>query len=285
MKLTVLSGKGGTGKTTVAVNMALSLPNIQLLDADVEEPNCQYFLKPEFNQSEEIYRKIPEIDQTKCTACRKCVDFCEYNALAMMLDEVLVFPEICHSCGGCEKICPENAITEIDRALGVLKHSASEHDIDFWQGELNIGEESSVPVIEALKEKMDLKKDIIIDAQPGTTCPTIEAVADSDYGILVTEPTPFGLSDLKIASQLMDELKIPYGVIINRAEEESDHIIENYCEKNNIDILLKIPFKREFAYLYSDGIPFVIDYPEWQEKFKTVFAEIRGVLDEKNYSN
>lgn len=285
MKLTVLSGKGGTGKTTVAVNMAISLPNIQLLDADVEEPNCQYFLKPNFNQSEEIYRKIPEIDQTKCTACRKCVDFCEYNALAMMLDEVLVFPEICHSCGGCEKICPENAITEIDRELGVLKHSATEYDIDFWQGELNIGEESSVPVIEALKEKADLQKDIIIDAQPGTTCPTIEAVVDSDYGILVTEPTPFGLSDLKIASQLMDELEIPYGVIINRAEEESDYIIENYCNKNDIDILLKIPFKREFAYLYSDGIPFVIDYPEWQEQFKTVFAEIRGVLNEKDHSN
>lgn len=285
MKLTVLSGKGGTGKTTVAVNMAISLPNIQLLDADVEEPNCQYFLNPTFDKAEDIYRKVPEIDQSKCTACRSCVDFCEYNALAMMLDEVLVFPELCHSCGGCEKICPEDAIIEIDRSLGVLKHSIVEYGIDFWQGELNIGEESSVPVIEALKEKADIQKDVIVDAQPGSTCPTIEAVVDSDYGILVTEPTPFGLSDLKIASQLMEELEIPYGVIINRAEEESDYIIEDFCYKNDVDILLKIPFEREFAHLYSNGIPFVIDYPEWKEQFRALFAEIRGVLDEKDYSN
>ena len=285
LKLTVLSGKGGTGKTTVSVNMALSLPNIQLLDADVEEPNSQYFLHPNFDNEEKIYRKVPEINQDICTACRKCVDFCEYNALAMMLDEVLVFPEICHSCGGCEKICPADAITEIDRVLGVLKHANNDYDIDFWQGELNIGEESSVPVIEALKEKADNQKDVIIDAQPGTTCPTIEAVVDSDYGILVTEPTPFGLSDLKLASELMDELQIPYGVIINRAEEDSDYIIENFCKEKDIDILLKIPFKRVFAHLYSDGIPFVAEYPAWKEEFKAVFEEIRGVLNEKNYSN
>jgi MinD superfamily P-loop ATPase len=285
LKLTVLSGKGGTGKTTVSVNMALSLPNIQLLDADVEEPNSQYFLHPNFDKEENVFRKVPEINQSKCTACRQCVDFCEYNALAMMIDEVLVFPEICHSCGGCEKICPENAITEVDRVLGVLKHATTEYDVDFWQGELNIGEESSVPVIEALKEKTDNQKDIIIDAQPGTTCPTIEAVVDSDYGILVTEPTPFGLSDLKLASELMDELEIPYGVIINRAEEDSDEIIEEFCQEKGIDILLKIPFKREFAHLYSDGIPFVADYPEWKDKFKTVFEQIRGVIDGKNYSN
>jgi len=285
VKLTVLSGKGGTGKTTVSVNMALSLSKIQLLDADVEEPNCKYFIGTDFDKEEKIYRKVPKVDQEKCTACRKCVDFCEYNALAMMIDEVLVFPEICHSCGGCKRICPVNAINEVDRELGNLKHGVNKYGIDFWQGELNIGEESSVPVIEELKEKTNPNKNVIIDAQPGTTCPTIEAAADSDYCILVTEPTPFGLSDLKLASELMDELKIPHGVIINRAEEDSDYIIEDFCEERNINILLKIPFIRDFAHLYSNGIPFVIDYPTWKDEFKKVFKEIRGVLDEKNNGN
>lgn len=285
MKITVLSGKGGTGKTTVSVNLALSIENVQLLDADVEEPNLQYFLHPIFDKEESIYRKIPEVDQQKCTSCRKCVDFCEYNALSMMIDEVLVFPEICHSCGGCKLICPENAITETDRELGVLKHAKSEYNVDFWQGELNIGEESSVPVIEALKKKIDPDKDIIIDAQPGTTCPTIEAVVDSDYGLLVTEPTPFGLSDLKLAAKLMDELKIPYGVIINRAEKDSNYIIEDYCNINDIDILLRIPFKRKYAQLYSEGIPFVQKEKELKNHFRKVFKQVRSVVDEKNHSN
>lgn len=285
MKITVLSGKGGTGKTTVAVNMALSLPNVQLLDADVEEPNLQYFLHPKFDNKELIYRKIPEINQKKCTSCRECIDFCEYNALAMMIDQVLVFPEICHSCGGCEKVCPENVIKEIDRELGVLKHAKINNKLDFWQGVLNIGEESSVPVIEALKEKAVNDKFVIIDAQPGTTCPTIEAVVDSDYGILVTEPTPFGLSDLKIASQLMDKINIPYGVIINRSEQGSDQIIEDYCSTNNIDILMKIPFKRRYARLYSEGIPFVEKNSKLKEEFKIVFDQIRGVVDEKDDGN
>lgn len=285
MKITVLSGKGGTGKTTVSVNLALSLDNVRLLDADVEEPNSQYFLHPNFDKKESIYRKIPEVDQVKCTSCRKCVDFCEYNALAMMIDEVLVFPEICHSCGGCKLICPENAITEKERELGVLKHATNKYNVDFWQGELNIGEESSVPVIEALKKKADPNKDIIIDAQPGTTCPTIEAVVDSDYGILVTEPTPFGLSDLKLAAELMDELKIPYGVIINRAEEDSNYIIEEFCNENDIDILLKIPFKRKYAKLYSEGIPFVLKEKKLKNDLQKVFRQIGSVVNEENHSN
>ncbi|MGM0410045.1 MAG: ATP-binding protein [Bacillota bacterium] len=288
MNITVLSGKGGTGKTTVSTNLALSLENVQLMDADVEEPDSYIFIEPDFEEGYiPVNRKIPEINQEKCTACRKCVDFCEYNALAMMLDEVMVFPEVCHSCGGCKIVCPENAITEKDRELGKLKYdkSANKGKIDFWQGEMNIGEESSTPVIEALKEHIDDNKTTIIDAPPGTTCPTIEATVDSDYAILVTESTPFGLNDLEMSVEVMEEIDIPFGVIINRSEEGEDGIIEEFCERKDINILMKIPFNREIAELYSDGIAFVKEMDEWKERFKELFSVIEGEIDEKNNSN
>jgi len=275
MRITVLSGKGGTGKTTVATNLALSLVNSQLLDADVEAPNSYIFINPQFEEEyEEVNRAIPVIDKDKCTLCRRCVDFCEYNALALMLDKVLVFPELCHSCGGCKRICPEGAITEENKELGKIRWDISGKDPEFWQGELNIGEETAVPVIEQLKEHANNEKNVIIDAPPGTTCPTIEAAIDSDYVILVTEPTPFGLHDLKMAVEVMKELKIPFGVIINRSEEGADSIIENYCNNEDIKILLRIPFDRKIAELYSKGIPFMEEMPEWKDKFQKLYAEI-----------
>ena len=288
MNITVLSGKGGTGKTTVSTNLALSLENVQLMDADVEEPDSYIFINPDFNEDYiPVNRKIPVINEEKCTGCRKCVDFCEYNALAMMLDEVMVFPEVCHSCGGCEIVCPENAITEKDRELGKLKYDkeVQKGKIEFWQGEMNIGEESSTPVIEALKERIKNNKTTIIDAPPGTTCPTIEATVDSDFALLVTESTPFGLNDLQMSVEVMREVNIPFGVIINRSEEGEDSLIEDYCKKENIDILMKIPFDRKIAELYSEGIAFVKEMEEWKEKFKELFSVIEGEIDEKNNNN
>ncbi|MFW5991773.1 MAG: ATP-binding protein, partial [Halanaerobiaceae bacterium] len=286
MKITVLSGKGGTGKTTVATNLALSLENVQLMDADVEEPDDYIFIEPNFqNGYEAVNRLIPVINDEKCTACRKCVDFCEYNALALMLDNVLVFPEICHSCGGCARVCPVDAITEKEREVGRIRGDTSNRNLEFWQGELNIGEEVSVPVIEQLKEHINEDKTVIIDAQPGTTCPTIEAAIDSDFCILVTEPTPFGLNDLRMAVEVIEGINKPAGVVINRAEEEHDHIIEDYLQETGIPVLMKIPFERRIAELYSTGIPFVKEWPEWQEKFINMYSRIRGLVDnEKNYN-
>jgi len=275
ISLSILSGKGGTGKTTIAVNMALALENVQLLDADVEEPNDYIFISPEINskENESVMRLIPVVDDDKCTACRKCVDFCEYNALAMMLDNVLVFEEVCHSCGGCKIVCPEEAITEKEKELGKLRHDSQEN-LDFWQGELNTGEEKAVPVIEKLKTKVDKTKKIIIDSPPGTTCPTIEAITDTDFTLLVTEPSPFGLHDLKMVVEMLEKISQPYAVVINRAESDSDYLIEDYCRENDIKILLKVPFSRKIAELYSRGEVFVDKIKGWEDKFKQLYKDI-----------
>ncbi|TDQ00020.1 MinD superfamily P-loop ATPase [Halanaerobium saccharolyticum] len=276
ISLSILSGKGGTGKTTLAVNLALALENVQLLDADVEEPNDYLFISPEIEskETESVMRLIPEVNDDKCTACRKCVDFCEYNALAMMLDNVLVFEEVCHSCGGCKIVCPEDAITEKEKELGKLRHD-SLSNLDFWQGELNTKEEKAVPVIEKLKTKIDRDKKVIIDSPPGTTCPTIEAITDTDFTIVVTEPSPFGLHDLKMVIEMLNEIEQPFAVVINRAEADSDYLIEDYCQEEGIKIMLKIPFSRKIAELYSEGIPFVDKLEGWDEKLQQLYQEIR----------
>ena len=274
MKIAIASGKGGTGKTTVATNLALSIGSCQFIDCDVEEPNANIFIRAEIKESEDVTMNIPEIDKMKCDYCGKCSDFCIYNAIAVVPSSVLVFPELCHSCGGCEIVCPKNAINWYKRIVGKVEHGQVK-EIDFYQGILNVGEMQAVPVIKSLKSKVDKNKNVIIDIPPGTSCPVIESIGGSDYCILVTEPTPFGLHDLKLAVEVVSHLNIPFGVIINR-DGIGDKKVETYCQNENIAILLKIPEKRTIAHLYSKGIALVNESYEWHEMFGQVFNRIQN---------
>lgn len=272
MIISVASGKGGTGKTTVSTNLALSIENVQFFDFDVEEPDSNIFLKTDIFESEDVNVLIPEIDKEKCTFCGKCSQFCRYNALAVIKKNVLVFPELCHSCGGCALVCPVKAVKYNLRPIGKIEHGKTK-EIDFYQGFLNIGEAQAIPVLKSLKRKIDKEKNVIIDAPPGTACPFVETVTSSNYCILVTEPTPFGLNDLKIAVDTVRLFDVPFGVIINR-DGVGDNKVEIYCQKENIPILAKIPQSSEIAELYSNGIPFVNSLSDWKHKFRQIFQQI-----------
>lgn len=273
MILSVASGKGGTGKTTVATNIALSLDKVQFLDCDVEEPNANIFLQVNLKESEDVALHIPEIDTEKCDYCSRCSEFCAYHALAVVPSKVLVFPELCHTCGGCELVCPKHAIRWRERAIGRIEHGKTK-SIDFYHGLLNVGEAQAIPVIKAVKKKINKSEDVIIDVPPGTSCPVIESITDSNYCILVTEPTPFGLHDLKLAVEVVRHMGIPFGVIINR-DGIGDQRVEAYCEKEQIPILLKIPERETIALLYSKGIALVQESYEWREMFSLVFHRIQ----------
>ena len=270
--ITVASGKGGTGKTTVAVNMALSLENVQLLDCDVEEPNSHILLQPKITETEPVYTKVPVISEELCVYCGKCSKFCAYNALFVAPKTVMVFPELCHNCGGCMLVCPKDAITEKERQIGVIKKGEAK-GVEIVYGELNVGEAMAVPLIKAVKNQMKNDKTVVIDAPPGTACSLVASVHKTDYCILVTEPTPFGLHDLKITVQVLKNLGVPMGVVINRAGI-GDRKVYEYCKKEKIPLLLEIPFSKKIAELYSRGVPFVAEMPEWKEKF----LEIRDTI-------
>ncbi len=274
MIISIASGKGGTGKTTIATNLALSLKNIQFLDCDVEEPNSNIFIKSLIKESEDVKVDVPKINEEKCNYCKKCADFCMYNAIAVVPSKVLVFPELCHSCGGCELVCPQDAITWDKKTIGKIEHGKYEN-IDFYQGILNIGEMQAIPVLKYLKKKIDRTKNVIIDAPPGTSCPVIETIIGSDYCILVTEPTPFGLHDLKLAVDVIKHLKIPFGVIVNR-DGIGDDKVYSYCKKEKIPVIMKIPNNKKIAGLYSNGIAFANEMPDWKNQFKNLFEKIKG---------
>ena len=223
-------------------------------------------------KKEDVAIPIPKIDKAKCDLCGKCSAFCQYNALAVIPDDVLFFQNLCHGCGGCSIVCPKNAITEKKRIIGVIERGYREN-MEFYRGVLNIGEPMATPIIKALKKKIDNKKNVILDSPPGTACPMIETIRETDFCILVTEPTPFGLHDLKIAVEVTRTLNVPYGVIINR-DGIGDDRVEKYSHTEKIPILMKIPYNKEIARLYSKGFPFVLEMPEWKKKFTDLYKLI-----------
>lgn len=273
LKIAVASGKGGTGKTLVAVNLALSVKADQLLDCDVEEPNDHIFIKPDEIKVEKVEVLVPEIDLKKCTYCRKCAEFCQYNALFVAGETAMVFNELCHSCGGCKLVCPENAITEKPRTIGEILIGESK-DIELVYAKLNIGEALAVPVISAVKDRMKKEGLIVLDSPPGAACPVVESVIDSDYCIMVTEPTPFGLHDLEVATEVVMQLKIPLGVVVNFAGI-GDRGVYEFCNEKGIPIIMEIPYERRIAELYSNGIPFTVEMPEWKTRFQEMLVKIK----------
>jgi MinD superfamily P-loop ATPase len=273
MIISVASGKGGTGKTTIATSLAISInKNIQFLDCDVEEPDSHIFLKPKIKKIKNATIPIPEIDRTRCDFCGKCADICVYNALAVLKDKVLIFENLCHGCGGCTILCPQKAIKEVNRDIGIVEIGNSSK-IEFIHGKLNIGEVMAPPLIRIVKEHINTGKLVIIDAPPGTTCPVIEAIKGSDFCILVTEPTPFGLNDLIMAVEVLRKLNISFGVVINRSNIGDDRV-DNYCIEEDIPILLHIPYSKEIAISYSEGIPMVERFPEYKNWFLELYESI-----------
>jgi MinD superfamily P-loop ATPase len=275
-KIAVLSGKGGTGKTTVSSNLAKIQKSIYV-DCDIEEPNGYLFLKPEIDKEKDVNVMIPSIDYDKCTLCGECTKACRFGALMRLTKKMLVFDHLCHSCGACYEICPYNAIKEIPKKIGIVRIGRSD-DIDFIDGKLNIGEASGVPIIKEIKDLIkNTDKNVIIDSPPGTSCSVIHSVEGSDYCLLVTEPTPYGLHDLKLAVELVKELHLPFAVIINKSGE-SDSIIEDYCKEENISVIAKIPFKKEYAESYSKGNLLIEEDDEIRQTFKNLSQRLMELI-------
>jgi MinD superfamily P-loop ATPase len=285
MIISVASGKGGTGKTLVATSLALSLKDremVQLLDCDVEEPNDHILLKPVIASSETVDIKVPQVNEDKCTFCGKCAEVCAYHAIAVFSQQVLVFPNLCHGCGACAYLCPEKAISERGREIGIVERGHAD-GVEFGHGKLNVGEAMPTPVIRKVKELVNHDGIVIIDVSPGTSCPVVESIKGSDFCLLVTEPTPFGLNDLILAVETVKELKVPCGVVINRAGVGNGKV-EEYCLKENIPVLLTIPLDTEIARLYSKGVTLVEGMPQWKEGFVELFDKIREMVDERTRS-
>jgi len=278
MILSVASGKGGTGKTLVATSLALSLQGraaVQLLDCDVEEPNAHILLRPEIESSQPVLVPVPRVDKERCTYCGRCSEVCAYNAIAVASTVVLVFPELCHGCGACSYVCPEEAIIEVKREVGVVE-SGHVGGIRFVGGRLNVGEAMAGPVIRAVKKLADPEATVILDAPPGTSCPVVETIRGSDFCLLVTEPTPFGLSDLTIAVEVAREINVPCGVVINR-DGLGDESVERYCAQEGIPVLMRIPFDRRIAEAYCRGETLAAAMPSWQQGFRELFDRVRGL--------
>ena len=268
MKLAVLSGKGGTGKTLVSVNLAAVAKDSIYVDCDVEEPNGHLYFKPTEIETETVAIKIPVVDEDLCLGCRKCVDFCKFNALAAIVNKLLVFDDICHSCGGCIMLCPSKALTEKDKVIGEIKTGISE-EVKVISGILNTGEASGIPIIkELMKKTADEKRMTLIDCPPGSACIVMESIQDADYCILVAEPTVFGLHNLQLVLELVKLFNKPYGVIINKCME-NENLIETFCIENKIKVLSKIPFESDLGAINSDG-----EIAAKSEKYNGLFSEL-----------
>jgi len=252
MIVAIASGKGGTGKTTVAVNLAAALERpVRLLDCDVEEPNCHIFLDAEIDASVSVGIPVPVVDEDACTACGECAEMCQYNAIVSLKTKPLLFPELCHGCGGCTRVCPEGAITEKEREVGVVETGRAGR-VAFAQGRMNLGEPMAPPLIRAVKRHIEADAINLLDCPPGTACPMITAVRGADVVLLVTEPTPFGLHDLRLAVETVRLLGIPFGVVVNRVGVGDDRV-HRYCAEEGVPILMEIPDDRRIAEAYSRG--------------------------------
>lgn len=276
MTIAVASGKGGTGKTTVAVNLAsaAAMP-VQLLDCDVEEPNIHLFLKGEHGTITPVSIPIPRVDQSLCDGCGDCARICQFNAIVVPTGRPMLFPELCHGCGGCTLVCPTRAITETERRIGVIETSKS-GNVELVQGRLDVSVPTAPPLIRKVIARARTDRPVIIDAPPGTSCPVIAAVRKADYVILVTEPTPFGLHDLKLAVDMMREIAKPFGVLINRVGVGDDRVHE-FCSSEGVEVLLEVPDDRRIAEAYSRGELIVDALPEYRDRFERLLTRITSV--------
>ncbi|HXK61508.1 MAG TPA: ATP-binding protein [Acidobacteriota bacterium] len=274
MKIAIASGKGGTGKTTLAVNLAMIVPEeVVLLDCDVEEPNCHVFLPPQLDLSRPVSVLVPVVDRDRCVACGACSRFCEFHAIADLDTGPLLFAELCHSCGGCVRVCPTGALSETTREIGTIEEGWAGR-VRVVQGRLRITEAASSPLIRAVKKRGPAEWLTLIDCPPGTSCPVITALQGADFAILVTEPTPFGLHDLRLAVETVRTLGIPFGVVINRARSGYPRIYD-YCETERIPILLEIPDSREVAEAYSKGRSALEALPLLRDGLKQLYQRVR----------
>jgi MinD superfamily P-loop ATPase len=276
MRIVVASGKGGTGKTTIATSLALTAgESVRFVDCDVEAPNAALFLNPSLDKRKEVGILLPVVDEALCTYCGICSEVCEFHAITIIGEKMLVFPELCHGCGSCTLVCPEKAISERLDVMGVLESGVTAAGLDFAQGVMHVGEPMAVPIIRELK-KWTLPNPPAIeirDAPPGASCPVVEVIRGADFVLLVTEPTPFGLHDLKQVVGIIRELKIPAGVVINR-EGIGDKAVEAYCAEVDLPILLRIPMERRFAEAIASGKTLVDAAPEYRSAFRTLLEDI-----------
>lgn len=275
MNIAILSGKGGTGKTTVSTNLSLAL-KANYIDSDVEEPNGFLFLNPSTLDEKKVYVEYPEIDKIKCTVCGECVKICNFNALAKVKDNILVFNNLCHGCGACQMVCKYDAIDYKQREIGKVEWGKS-YNMELSRGVLNIGEPMAVPVIKELLNAVKNYNINIIDCPPGTSCNVVNVLKHTDFALLVTEPSQFGLHDLKMAVELVRMFNIPYGIVINK-DDGKDNIITRYCKDENIKIYGKIPYNKDIARLYSKAEILYL-HDEYKKIFDAIAKDIKGVLN------
>ena len=278
MKVAVLSGKGGTGKTFISVNLAEVMPRACYVDCDVEEPNGHLFFKPKWSIERAVKRKLPVIDQNKCINCRACTTFCRFNALAGVGQKIMVFEDICHSCGGCVLVCPEGAITEKDKAIGTIKEGYSENTTVIT-GTMYVKEASGVPIIRQLLEKVSRHENVVIDCPPGSACTVMESIKEADFCVLVAEPTLFGQHNLAMVHELVTLYKKPYGVVLNKSIE-GENPSRAYCEKHDITLLGDVKYDDFLGTRLSEGkIPVRVD-PHYRQVFEKIGEKIQLKMSE-----